>query len=281
VGFAFLECFHVIRVLDHGPIRQFRMARNLWGKGVYWTAAYLVDGLLIDTGCAYTAGELTEALKHQTVRQIVNTHSHEDHIGANGVLARERGIPILAHPLALPVLAAPRSSLALRWYQRALWGRPEPSLGRPIPDEIATPNHVFQVIPTPGHSPDHMALFEPQKGWLFSGDIFVGGRDRTLRSDYRIGQIIDSLKRLLILGPKLLFTASGSIRSNPEADLAEKIRYLEETGGRVRELAQAGMNIKDIRNRLFGREMAMRYYTGGHFSGLNLVRSFLADPPTP
>jgi len=39
-------------------------------------------------------------------------HAHaRDHIGANGRLQRERaGLPIRAHPLALPVLADPRAN---------------------------------------------------------------------------------------------------------------------------------------------------------------------------
>ena len=47
----------------------------------------------------------------------------------------------------------------------------------------------FQVIYTPGHSPDHICLFEHKHGWLFTGDLFVGGMDRALRVDYDVDRV--------------------------------------------------------------------------------------------
>jgi hypothetical protein len=38
-----------------GASTQIMMGREIDGTVYYWTAAYLVDGLLIDTGCSYTA----------------------------------------------------------------------------------------------------------------------------------------------------------------------------------------------------------------------------------
>jgi hypothetical protein len=38
-------------------ITQIRMSREIGGKPIYWVAAYLIGGLLIDTGCSYTDGE--------------------------------------------------------------------------------------------------------------------------------------------------------------------------------------------------------------------------------
>jgi len=34
---------------------QIMICREIDGTVYYWTAVYLVDGLLIDTGCSYTA----------------------------------------------------------------------------------------------------------------------------------------------------------------------------------------------------------------------------------
>ena len=43
----------MLQLDQHGPITAIRMARSLLGRPVYWTAAYLVDGLLIDSGPAF------------------------------------------------------------------------------------------------------------------------------------------------------------------------------------------------------------------------------------
>lgn len=252
----------------------FRMARSWLGRGVYFTAAYLVDGLLIDTGCAYTAWELHQALGHRPVAQVVNTHRHEDHIGGNGLLQRQRGVPILAPAGALPYVENPRR-LRLHLYRRLFWGWPEPAQARPLPDAVTTNRYCFLVVPTPGHTPEHVALYEPQEGWLFSGDAFIGGRDRALMTDSDIHAIIASLRRILELDPRWLFPGSGKPRERPAGEIREKIRYLEDLRDRVLALHEQGLPPRAIRDRVLGRETLLAWATFGHMSGLNLVRSCL------
>ena len=66
----------MIEIEQREEVWAFRMARNVMGRGLYYTAAYWVDGLLIDTGCAYTADEFVSAVQPCPVNLIVNTHSH-------------------------------------------------------------------------------------------------------------------------------------------------------------------------------------------------------------
>jgi glyoxylase-like metal-dependent hydrolase (beta-lactamase superfamily II) len=128
---------------------------------------------------------------------------------------------------------------------------------------------------TPGHSKDHICLFDPDRGWLFSGDLFVGGEDRALRSDCDIWQIIESLKRIADLPMKVLFPGSARVRECPIQAISEKISYLQETGSRVQGLHEQGLSCKEIARQLFGKPMAIEFFTMGDFSRLNLVKSFL------
>lgn len=267
----------MIQTYQAGEVRVFRMARTLLGRGLYYTAAYWVDGLLVDTGCAYTENELVSALQGLPTRLIVNTHSHEDHVGGNSAIQSHFGTRVFIHPLGLPLLATPPRGRELRPYQRVMWGYPAPSEGEPIGDRIETERYSFQVIHTPGHSPDHICLFEAQQGWLFSGDAYVGGRDRALRADYDIWQIVASLRKMAALDPGHLFTGSGRVREDGRRELGEKIRYLEETGETVLSLRRRGWGYRRIRRQIFGRELPISYATLGHFSGRHLVRSFIED----
>jgi glyoxylase-like metal-dependent hydrolase (beta-lactamase superfamily II) len=259
---------------------RFRMTRELLGKPFYFTAAYWVDGLLIDTGCAHTARQLTSTLKGWHLDQMVNTHSHEDHIGANAKVQEMFRCPILAHPDALPILQNPKLQ-PLHPYRRLFWGWPEPSRGEPIGERVETDHYRFQVIHTPGHSPDHVCLFEPDQGWLFSGDTYIGGQDRALRQGYDIYGIIASLKKLAELPVQTIFSGSGSVRTNGVEQLQEKIAYLEDLGERIRALRDQGLSARRIRRRVLGRELPITYLTLGHFSGLRLVQSYLAGAPSP
>ncbi len=264
----------MIRVTEHGPVLTFRVARPVLGRPYYHTAAYWVDGLLIDTGCAHTAAELVQATAGLEVSQIVNTHSHEDHIGANGPLQRVRGCLVRAHRDALAIVANPRLQY-LQPYRRFFWGWPQPSQAMPLDAWVETARHRFQVIPTPGHVDHHIALYEPDEGWLFSGDAYIGGRDVAARLDYDVDAIIASLRVLAALPAARLFPGSGTVRENPAAEIARKIEQMEEFGAAVHRLHAAGIGVREIRRRLLGREQFITYLTVGHFRASNLVRIYL------
>ncbi|UCH20239.1 MAG: MBL fold metallo-hydrolase [Deltaproteobacteria bacterium] len=269
----------MIQIEKIDGVRKFRLSRTYFGRALYYTAAYWVDGLMIDTGCAYTVRDLISALEDVHIDLIVNTHTHEDHIGANASLSRKFGAKIFAHYSGLPVLSEPRKRQPLRPYQLVMWGYPEPSKGAILGDSVETANHRFQVIHTPGHSTDHICLYEPDQGWLFSGDAYIGGHDRALRADYNIWQIIDSLHKLARLDVNLLFTGSGSIHKFAHRDLLEKIYYLEETAERVLQVYRQGWSYGKIKRAMFGHELLLFYVTLGQFSGKNLVRSIIEDLP--
>lgn len=268
----------MLKIKKYDDVTRIDFARTIAGKGYYWATAYLIDGLLIDTGCAHSAKELLKTLRDKKLRRIINTHSHEDHIGANGYLQEQwKELEILAHPLALPVLANPRETQPLQIYRRVFWGWPKPSIGQLITDGklIETEKYSFQVIYTPGHSPDHLCLYEQNRGWLFTGDLFVGGRDRSLRVDYDIWQIIASLKLVEKLPLARLFPGCARVKDNPNKELADKIEYLEETGEKILELRKSGLSVDAIAHSVFGGPMLSEYITLGHFSRRGLVNSYL------
>jgi glyoxylase-like metal-dependent hydrolase (beta-lactamase superfamily II) len=272
----------MLKTSTYDGVIRFDLARNLAGRGRYWTTAYYLDGLLIDSGPAHTAGELVTALADKPLARLVNTHRHEDHIGANASLMRAHpGLEILAHPLALPILAEPRSLQPLQPYRRLFWGWPEASQANPLADGdlVKTGNFRMQVLYTPGHSPDHLCLYEPEQGWLFTGDLFVGGQERALREDGDIWNIIASLKRIAALPCNRMFPGCARVRENPEAELRAKIDYLEDLGNKVLELHDKGWEVAAIVRALCGKPMWIELFTLGNFARRHLVLSYLKGDP--
>lgn len=254
-------------------VTQYRMARTILGRDLYGVAAYWVDGLLIDTGCAYLAEPFYEALRQKNVEHLVNTHHHEDHVGANFLFEQRRGLPALAHELALPLIEKP--PVKLKPYRNLVWGVPQPAHPRAIGATLATPQHWFQVLPLPGHSPDHIGLYEPQQGWLFSGDLFLSVKVRVLRWDEDVIAMMDSLRRVKSLALQYLFCGSGKILKNPTALLQKKLEFYEEQQQRIEALHKKGWEAEKIRDAVLGKEGVWPWLSQGEFSKLNLVKAFL------
>jgi glyoxylase-like metal-dependent hydrolase (beta-lactamase superfamily II) len=255
-------------------VTQFRLARTVLGKNLYYVAAYFVDGLLIDTGFAYLADEFYRALQNQNVEQIVNTHHHEDHVGANYLFEQRRGLKARAHQLALPLIKTPPAKL--KTYRDVVWGVPKPAHAEAIGATISTPQHSFQVLHLPGHSQDHIGLYEPKQGWLFSGDLFLSVKVRVLRSDEDIVASMTSLRRVAALPLQYLFCGSGKIILHPAEMLKKKLAFYEDLQQRIEALHQKGWEVEKIRDAVLGKEGVWPWMSQGEFSKLNLVKSLLS-----
>jgi glyoxylase-like metal-dependent hydrolase (beta-lactamase superfamily II) len=261
----------MLATTEYGQVTQIKLCRYPDNPGGT-VSAYLVDSLLIDSGPAHTAEELSDFLKDKGVKIVVNTHYHEDHIAANALLKERYGVELLAHPLAVNKINRPAT---LYPYQEEVWGYPIPSQVKEIGDTVTTQHFRFEVIYTPGHDRDHICLFEPKHGWLFTGDLFVGTRPNVVRPMDDVRQIIADLKKVKDLKPHILFPAPGKVRTEPVPMLEQTIRYLEDLGQKVMELHDKGLSPADIMKQIFGTEAPLAEFTQQQFSSLNMVKSFL------
>lgn len=263
---------------SYEQVTQIRMSRELDGKPVYWVAAYLVDGLLIDTGCSHTAKELADFLEGREPELALNTHYHEDHMGGNRDLMDRYGLDILAHPDSVPLIAQ-RSDLYP--YQEIAWGYPVPTLVKPCPPRLKTGHFTFDVIDTPGHCAGHICPVELSRGWCFTGDLFARENPKFIRPEENIGEIIRSMRRVIELPAErlVLFTAVGKIIEDGRNALERCIRYLSDLAARVKGMHQAGSDPDNIVKNLFGGEHPFSGITNGQFSTHNLVRALLETVP--
>ncbi|MFO7634624.1 MAG: MBL fold metallo-hydrolase [Caldilinea sp.] len=280
----------MIHVEQHGSVTVIRMARALFGRPLYWTAAYWLDGLLIDTGPLCTANELVRVLEKVPVQQIVITHGHEDHIGGlAAVMARYPEASVYASRQSLPLIKTPEL-IGMQSYRQMVWGKPAPFAGArsldEVEDVIRTPQFTLRAIETPGHSRDHVSYFEPNFRWLFCGDAFIGGRDIAWAPEFDMFAIVSSLRTMATLRPERLFPGSGTVRRSPLPDLLGKIGDLIHLANEVRKLDEDGRSVGEIVEMLFGGEPKLRWWTFGHFSAENLVNarrhySDLTSPVAP
>src|SRR5690625_2932373 len=125
---------------------------------------FFIDGLLIDTGPIRKQKQLTERLDRLPIEQLVLTHHHEDHSGLAFWIQAKKQKPIYCHPLGVKKGNAKER---LPFYRRVFWGPKKPYQAQPLEETLKTNQYTFQVIHTPGHAGDHIALYNVEKGWLF------------------------------------------------------------------------------------------------------------------
>ena len=110
----------------------------------------------------------------------------------------------------------------------------------------------LRVVETPGHTPGHLALYEPESRILFGGDhvLFVISPSIALFPDGADGlqAYLDSLDKVRALRCEKLFVAHGEPRDDFDARIdwlaAHHLERLEETRGIVS--AQPGLTGEEV-----------------------------------
>jgi len=136
-----------------------------------------------------------------TLKNIINTHGHFDHMAANEFLKDKTGAEILAHSKADLKFEDPELNLSQRLRRKKI---SSPSLDRALKEGeiINFENLKLRIIYTPGHSEDGISIYLEEEKALFSGDcIFASGVGRTDFSDSDFEVLTDSIEEKIFLLP--------------------------------------------------------------------------------
>ena len=225
------------------------------------------------------------------VRRILPSHVHPDHFSGLVALKKRLGLSILLTPLMHEIIAsrkAYRSSYyfrgdeffgnkntIMRWVwdcafrpvisdmYEGLYGtrfvqHPDMLIG--ADSEIKINGRAWKIFPSPGHAIDHISLYDPERGILFSGDNVLRsvttwlGPPKSNLSDY-----LASLKKILEL-PRLdlILSAHGSPVSNPRERVREIIDWRQSRTEQLLELVRDhgsdGVTLKGLLSQLYERE---------------------------
>lgn len=136
------------------------------------------EGIVIDPGGDGDHILSTVQRMGLTIKMVVNTHGHFDHIMANRQVMEGTGAPLAIHPKDADMLTNPLRSFAL------FVGKIHPSpMATVLLEDGATVEFgsiQLSVLHTPGHSPGSISLWSPAERVVFSGDaLFNLGIGRT------------------------------------------------------------------------------------------------------
>lgn len=157
------------------------------------------------TGEAGHVEAVAAALNGAPLARVFITHWHPDHVS---------GLPALRD----------------RWKALVVVD----SAGEPVP----AGDGVLEIIPTPGHAPDHLCFYDRASGDLYCGDLARLGGTIVIpaRKGGDLRAYLASLRRIRDLGPRRLLPGHGPIVDDPSALIDE---YIAHRAQREQQILQA------------------------------------------
>ncbi|MGB0096510.1 MAG: MBL fold metallo-hydrolase [Solirubrobacteraceae bacterium] len=200
--------------------------------------AYLVrehDGFtLVDTATGGSADTIIAAAAREggEIRRIALTHGHGDHVGSLDALKDRLGASV---QMLMPEVDA-RIHAGEKVVEGKLPGA-WPKL-KTVPDiRIDHGDRVgnLEVVLTPGHTPGHVAFFDPRDRALIAGDTFTAYGRLAVASHFYLrfpfaamatwdeAMVVESARRLRSLNPSVLLVGHGPAVREPGAVMDEAI----------------------------------------------------------
>jgi glyoxylase-like metal-dependent hydrolase (beta-lactamase superfamily II) len=242
-----------------------REARRLGGKNIRTRSQTLInDDLLIDLPADTYSHFLYNGICGDTIRNLLITHSHADHVGGNRYLQEQTGCKIYArgiecdvtnHPLLEPSSlfgASPIKELKNKFL-----------MAQESCAEYLTPQMLpqgFEMIELGGHSYD-MVGFRTPDGTVYLADC-LSSRETIDKYKisflYDVGEYIKTLEKVKTL-EGVTFVPSHGLPCEDITDLAQyNIDKTLEIGDSICALCTQGLTFEELLQKLFeGYELTM------------------------
>lgn len=240
--------------------------------------------------------DLGSRSKPYDIRYILVSHAHEDHFSGLLKVRQNLGLTVMVSKQTAKYIGSKEgyrnafetrvrftasraetvfeklyntaNKLSERMFKHFIYGMrfvPDPEIVFDGKTEIKINNEPWEIFPSPGHSKDHISLYNQEKGILFSGDNVLRTKTTWLgppNSD--LDEYMVSLKQLLEL-PKLelILSAHGSPITKPKERIREimawRINRTRQLLDFVENSNRRGVTVKQIVNHFYTKPSPLMY----------------------
>ncbi|WP_062262843.1 MBL fold metallo-hydrolase [Endozoicomonas arenosclerae] len=262
----------VIERFQHEDLEAIRVGRFNLGVNTSFIV-YRLGETVIDTGPSNQWRFLKPFIAEKPLEQLLITHHHEDHAGNIGRISQMTGVTPLAPELSLKKL---RDGYATPLMQKLVWGYPGKAEAKPLPASMTLGSgEAVEAIFAPGHARDMTCYLLPERGWLFSADLYIANYLKMLRADEDISILLESTLKVLEYDFELICCPHRGLVKDGKTRLREKYDYIINLAGKVQAMHQKGVPVTEISDQILGKESFISLLSGYNFSKRNLVKSCL------
>ncbi|WP_067521248.1 MBL fold metallo-hydrolase [Endozoicomonas ascidiicola] len=110
----------------------------------------------------------------------------------------------------------------------------------------------LEAIAAPGHAEDMICFYWPDKGAVFTVDLYLSRSIRYMRDDENLAILINSIRDVLTKDFDTLFCPHRGVVENGKTALQEKLNNLLELCEQSQQLHHQGQTIKEITKTILG-----------------------------
>lgn len=235
---------------------------------------FLTEGFSIDVG-ANTIPFFQQTLLQQKPEAIVLTHHHEDHTGNGAFVEQHLQIPQYIHASSVSDMHVMANNPQ---YRRDVWGTRPAFDAKPLAETFQAKS-TWDVLHTPGHAFDHVALYNRGNGQLFAGDLFVAPKIKMMLEGESYSTLLQSLRFIQTIDYGTLFCSHAGRVDNARTLIDQKIAYMEDFADEVMMLHRQGKDADEIVAQLLPYKAIMEAISDGEWSRRYLVETIVQEAP--
>lgn len=166
------------------------------------------EAIVIDPGADLADIEAILQKHELTVKAIVVTHAHIDHVAGAQELKEKTGAPVYLNANDEQLLSL--LDIQAQWIGMPAPGKVEVDTNASDGTSLSLGGSDFHVMHTPGHTQGSISIFIPQQNTLIAGDTLF--RDSIGRTDLPGGndrQLLSSIKTRLLVLPEETVVVPG------------------------------------------------------------------------
>ncbi|GGS75591.1 hypothetical protein GCM10010222_15830 [Streptomyces tanashiensis] len=184
---------------------------------------------LIDSGFVGHAAQTAEWARARAggIDLVVNTHWHSDHVGGNALLQADGAGIAAGTPEAEAISRRDPGCCAAEYLDQPVAPY---TVDLPLDDGevLRLGDTDWEVVRTPGHTPGHLSLWQPEERLLVVGDALsdydVGWVNLALDGPGAARTALDSLQRMADLDARVILPSHGPVPADTGAAFAAALR---------------------------------------------------------